>query len=577
MNPTPNNLLTVWSELLLDALACAGVRHVVASPGSRSTPFLLAAARDERLTVHSVVDERAAAFFALGLARVEARPPLLLCTSGTAPAHYFPALIEASEAELPLVVLSADRPRELSRAGAPQTTDQVRLYGTHARFFADLGEPDASDAALRGLASTIRCAVETALGPTPGPVHLNARARKPLEPITAETDAERALEARARSIRPRPALRTTLRHDPRALESVIEALARAERPALFAGPLPPEAPREAVLEFARRAGITLLAEATSQLRFGPREAVPTADAFEHWLGTSVAPDVLLEIGATPTTGTYLRWLDGRPPVRRFVLGGSRARDPSGTAEAVILGDIEAIFAELTDRLPHERRHEHSVFEAIDADAWRVIERVLAAESHTSEATALRRVVSRLPGGAWLGLGNSLPIRHADRYVRGGGAPLRVLSQRGVNGIDGWIAASAGAAMASGEPTVVVLGDVAFNHDVGSLALAAAVKTPLLLVVLDNAGGRIFEQLPVARTDVDMTLFTTPPALDLELATRAFGVRYAQTDWQTDDADTIDEETQRALAHAGATVLRIVVPPRGASEQLAAMRGAWSAS
>lgn len=561
----PRNLLTAWSDALVRALWAAGVREIVASPGSRSTPFLLAAARHDGLRVHMIVDERSAAFFALGLARTTGRPPCLLCTSGTAPAHYYPAVIEASEASLPLVVLSADRPLALTRAGAPQTTDQTRLYGTHARFFADLGEPDPSETALRGLVQTVRRAVELSLGPDAGPVQLDARADKPLEPVPAATEAERALATRARAAADEltPAGRSWPRVADGALDAVREALLHAERPVLYAGPLPIDAPRDAILGLARRAGLTLLAEATSQLRFGPRDGVHAADFFDWWLGDAPAPDVVIEVGATPTSGRYLAWLDGAPRVRRFVLGGARFRDPSGTANAVVLGDL----AELLGAIDVEARRE-GAFATADERASARVEAAIAAAPF-GEAAVVRRARARLGEGALFALGNSLPIRHADRYVRGGGTPLRVLSQRGVNGIDGWIAGAAGAAMATGAPTLAVIGDVTFAHDVGSLAVAARATTPLVLLVLDNGGGRIFEQLPIARSDIDMMLFTTPVALDSEAAARAFGVAHAEAT----DAASLDAALDAALARPGATVLRAVVPPHGAAELFTAIRRA----
>ncbi|HSU38678.1 MAG TPA: thiamine pyrophosphate-binding protein, partial [Polyangiaceae bacterium] len=183
MSPT---LLTEWSRLLLGTLARAGVEHVVLSPGSRSTPFAWAALNEPGLRCHSIWDERVAAFFALGQARVTGRPSLLLCTSGTAAANYYPALIEASLSHLPVLVLTADRPFELQHASAPQAIDQIKLFGDSARAFFELGAPDAAPSALQGLVRSVSHAVHRSRNENPGPVHLNARARKPLEPVTPE-------------------------------------------------------------------------------------------------------------------------------------------------------------------------------------------------------------------------------------------------------------------------------------------------------------------------------------------------------------------------------------------------------
>lgn len=564
----PANLLTVWAELLIDTLASNGATDVVISPGSRSTPFAIAAARNERLRAHVVIDERAAGFYALGLARVTGAPPLLVCTSGTAPAHYFPAVIEASESGLPLVVVSADRPVSLSACGAPQTIDQTRLFGSHARFFADLGEPDPSPSALHALRRTAARAIAESRGPLPGPVHLNARAAKPLEPREASTDEERALASLARSVPEVSIPPATLTHDAALLERIAERIERAERPAIVAGPLPLDAPRGAIVHLARSRGIALFAEASSQLRFTDRDGVTCGDAFDRWIESSIessstAPDLVLELGGTPTSGAYARWLERSRPAR-FVLGGSRFRDPSGRADAVLLGSLEPILDALTARLS-PRAIDPAFASAIEHEerrAWSAVERALGASLALEEGTVTRALCAALPTGALLSLGNSLPIRHVDRFVPGGRA-LRVLSQRGANGIDGAVASIAAAAIADGGPAALLTGDVTLAHDVGSLALAARITSPLLIVVLDNDGGRIFDQLPVARAGLsedELALFTTPPGLDLPSVADAFGVAYEHAR----DPASLHEALGRALSYDGATLLHARVPPEGAA-------------
>ena len=591
----PRNLLSVWAELLMDTLACAGVREVVLSPGSRSTPFALAAARHGSLRVHPILDERAAGFFALGIARVTGAPPVLLCTSGTAPAHYYPAVIEASESALPLIVLSADRPFALSGCGAPQTIDQTRLFGAHARSFTELGEPSAAPRALRALRRALARAVSEARGPLPGPVHLNARAEKPLEPREAESDEERALASLARSIAEEPLVDVSARleADASALARIAEQVARAERPAIVAGPLPIDAPRDAILALARRCGLALFAEGASQLRFAPREGVTCADAFDRWIDRAqrcdgrptaaadrkcrdavaqrsdpcarahAAPDVVIELGATPTSAAYARWLDGGGPRARFVLGGSRFRDPSGRAELVALGALEPMIAALAAKLP-ARPIDPAFASAIaqeEARAWSAVERALGDAGALAEGAVARTLIEALPRRALLAVGNSLPIRHLDRFVLGGRAELRVLSQRGVNGIDGAIAGIAGAALAGGGPAALFAGDVTLAHDLGSLAIAARLRSPLALVVLDNGGGRIFEQLPLGRaglSEAELALFTTPPAIDFAAAASAFGVGYALAE----DARSLETALERALSDDRATLVHARVPPDG---------------
>lgn len=562
----PSNLLTVWAELLIDTLASSGVTDVVVSPGSRSTPFTLAAARNPALHIHPVIDERAAAFYALGLARVSHRPPVLLCTSGTAPAHYYPAVIEASESAIPLIVVSANRPHALSQCGAPQTIDQTRLFGSFTRFWADLGEPNLSG--FRGLRRTVARAVAEARGPWPGPVHLDARADKPLEPCEPSTDVEHSLAEWVRSLRatPVPHIGSVLEPELSLIDSVAERIASANRCVIVAGPLGLDAPRAAILAFARSRGFALFAEASSQLRFAARDGVTCGDAFDRWIErtTDAVPDLVLEIGGTPTSAAYARWIERSGPRARVVLGGSRFRDPSGCAETVILGDLGSILEELTARLP-ERVVDGTFASAIETEerrAWSAVERALASSSKLEEGFVTQKLCASLPAGALLSLGNSLPIRHADRFVPGG-HELRVLSQRGANGIDGAIASIAAATIYDGGPAALLVGDVTLAHDLSSLTLAARARSPLLLVVLDNDGGRIFEQLPIARAGLsrdEFDLFTTPPKINFPSLADAFGVAYEHAH----DPDSLEAGLRRALAHDSATLLHVRVPPESAA-------------
>ncbi|HEY4105977.1 MAG TPA: thiamine pyrophosphate-binding protein, partial [Polyangiaceae bacterium] len=225
---TPNQLAE-WSRLLFGTLARAGIRDVIISPGSRSTPFAWAALKEPELRCRSIWDERVAGFFALGQARVTGRPSVLLCTSGSAPAHYFPALVEASQAHLPVLVLSADRPLELMHANAPQAIDQLKLFGDVCRGFFELGAPSSDSNALRGLVRQLSHACLLASYPVPGPVHLNARAQKPLEPVVATDAASLALSAEVNRLLERGPIALTTPEPHTDVTRLVDACARAER------------------------------------------------------------------------------------------------------------------------------------------------------------------------------------------------------------------------------------------------------------------------------------------------------------------------------------------------------------
>ncbi|HUF11594.1 MAG TPA: 2-succinyl-5-enolpyruvyl-6-hydroxy-3-cyclohexene-1-carboxylic-acid synthase, partial [Longimicrobiales bacterium] len=510
---TPANLLTEWGRLLIGSLARAGVTEAIISPGSRSTPFTWAALRESRLRCRTIIDERAAAFFAVGQAKITGSPSLLICTSGSAAANYLPAIVEADRSGTPLIVLTADRPFELQHGDAPQTIDQVKLYGDAVRRFFEIGMPDASDGALIGLRRIAAHAAALARGPVPGPVHLNARARIPLDPVVvAESDDARALVSLIDALLAEPVTRA----DPGTVVSwqSIEAIARAARGArrgvIVCGPMSPHhAPsRSTVAALARRTGFPVLVEATSQQRFGTGDRDPDPDAadsgsdsgcdalvrihaFDALLRSPAMrarfrPDFVLRIGAPPTSTAWSELVEGsrheEDPalrIREHVVTPVAWSDPHGTAATMAIGRVESTL-ELIDLRVHEWAEEGD--DPVDDDArrarteWRDL--LAAADAAAiaaldvsraggdDEGVMVRALIDAMPDGALLALGNSLPVREADTFAAGDARDLLVWSQRGANGIDGLIAGAAGAAAAAERPAALLLGDVSALHDAG---------------------------------------------------------------------------------------------------------------
>lgn len=569
----PETLLTEWSRVIAAGLAEAGVREVVVSPGSRSTPFVLALGARADLRCIDVIDERCAAFVALGMARATARPVALLCTSGTAPAHWYPAVIEAALTSIPMVLLTADRPAELADCGAPQTIDQVKMFGGHVRHFADVGAPDASEPALRGLRRSIAHAVAQAAR---GPVHLNLRARKPLEPREPVDEAGRALRARVDALLAQPATRIATTHaEPDALliDEIARALDEAARPLLVVGPMPArsvvDGAREAILSIARASGAPVFAESTSQVRFagtGRRRSV-TVDSLDlviRALAPEDEPDLVVQIGATPTSSALDGLLAARPQLARVVIGVDRWIDPHGTARAVAIGDparsLAALARSIARTEPRLDRSWRDRLVELDRRAAAIVEHELETGAF-GEGTIARTVVAALPERALLTIGNSLPIRTIDRFVPGG-ADLVVLSQRGANGIDGLVSGAIGASLATGAPGAIVLGDLSMQHDLGALASATSVRAPLAIVVVQNGGGRIFEQLPIAAAAPgDIDRFTTPQSVRFEHVAAAFGVPYARAA----EAAGLRAAIDAALARSGVSLIEAIVPAQAARD------------
>lgn len=581
------NLLTEWAWLLIDSFARAGIRDVITSPGGRSTPFVYAAVRHQQLCVHDVIDERNAAFFALGQARVTGRPSLLICTSGSAGAHYFPAIVEAGASFIPLVVLTADRPNELLECAAPQTVDQKKFYGSHVRKFFDLGTPDAAPPALHALRRVAAQAVFSAQYPTPGAVHINAPARKPLEPCEslAATDTDAVnLHELVRQIARVPVVRAVaprVQVDRTALEDLANACSRFQRGLIVCGPLAPSLPAGAIYSSIKRLAAAsefpVLAESTSQLRLSAGGGIPKAcPAFDAVLRSETfvrqhAPELILQIGV-PTSSAWDDYVQRYRGCERYVLTEHGWTDPQSTATAMLFGNIADAVNELAVRVDEKHQSPPAQsstwlddFSRADALAWEAIHRELEAEA-ISEGLAVRAVVEHVPCGSILVVGNSLSVRQVDTYSRTGRGDVTVLSQRGASGIDGLLSGAAGTAQSSALPTTILMGDVSLLHDLTGLQLAARLTTPLVVVVINNDGGRIFEQLPLAEcNEIDaatLAHWTTPHGLSFEHAARLFGVGYYRVASRTE----LVQALQMAHDVDGCSVIEVKVPAHGAVEE-----------
>jgi 2-succinyl-5-enolpyruvyl-6-hydroxy-3-cyclohexene-1-carboxylate synthase len=564
-----------WARLFLRAAWHAGVRDVVLSPGSRSTPLAIAAHESPDLSTEIVVDERSAAFFALGQARVTGRPTVLACTSGTAAAHYFPAIIEASMSGVPLIAVTADRPWELQQTGASQTIDQLGLFGGFVRGSFALGAPEPHEGALRAVARTAAQAVAAALAPRPGPVHVNAPFRKPLEPMS-EPDGEpwRPLFESLMRTGPTRALEACMAVDPAAAVATARLLRGAERGLIVCGPAPAHgdgaAYRREVGLLGRALGFPILAEATSQVRFGMEgRSVAAFDALlrSRSFRGRFAPDVIVEIGAPPTSTGYAQLVAETPQCRRVVIAPHGWTDPHGTAALLVHADVPAFCRALRACLPRAEREApfSAAVTAADERARSIIDAAIP-EATLTEAAALRAVVSACPPDSILVLGNSSPVRDADAYVFPSSKPIRVLGQRGASGIDGLVSGAAGAQHASKGPVTLLLGDLGFLHDIGGLALAREAKGPLVIVAVNNGGGRLFEQLPIGRAlgpgEAFERLFATPQPIDFAAAAATFGIAFERAESPRD----LRAALASAHARAGATLVEAKVPPHDGAER-----------
>ncbi|GAB4579212.1 MAG: 2-succinyl-5-enolpyruvyl-6-hydroxy-3-cyclohexene-1-carboxylic-acid synthase [Anaerolineales bacterium] len=537
------NPSTLWATLFVDELARAGLRTAVIAPGSRSTPLTLAFAAHPDIHVVSLLDERSAAFYALGIGLASGQPAALVCTSGTAAANFYPAIIEANYAHVPLLVLTADRPPEIRESGANQTVDQLKMYGHQVRWFVDVAVPENRPAphTLRYLRSLAGRAVAATMGLPPGPVQLNFPFRKPLEPVPHpgfEPPAETARSARTPFAR---VTRGRVHPTPDQLADLTGAIVHAQRGIIVCGPRCPggEFPAR-VVELARVTGFPLFADALSGVRFGPHTGnAPILAGYETFLPALTraglaSPDVVLHFGAPPISAKLNDWLATLPATtRRFAIRESGDwQDDAYTTSDFVWADPEIVCETLLSSLNSHKFSPTpswlSLFQSAESQTWQTIESVK--RETWFEGAILADVAELMPPDGLLFSASSLPVRHLDQFAAPRAGGIRPFANRGASGIDGTISTALGVASVADQPLVLVIGDLAFYHDLNGLLAFQRAGVKVTIVLINNNGGGIFWRLPIAQFDPPFTdLFLTPHGLDFEPLVRSFGVGYTRAD------------------------------------------------
>jgi 2-succinyl-5-enolpyruvyl-6-hydroxy-3-cyclohexene-1-carboxylate synthase len=552
------NPSTAFGAVFADELARCGLREAVVAPGSRSTPLAMAfheLERAGRVRLHVRIDERSAAFTALGLAKASRRPVAVLCTSGTAAANFHPAVIEADESGVPLLVLTADRPPELRATGASQTIDQVRLYGAAVRWYAEPGVPEKLPGMAgywRSLACQAWAHAAGAAGTFPGPVHLNLPFRDPLVP---DGPAAPLVPEWPDALEGRPAGEPWTRVAAPAVTAAAE-LPWAERGLLVCGDGDYDAAALAELaELAERTGWPVLAEPSS----GARRGTNALTGYQYLIASrefmaAHRPEVIVSAGrpglSRPQSALVGLARSGGVPVRHVVLaqGPGRWADPQRAATEV------AARIRLTGAPGDAAGGWLAAWRRADAAAMRAADAVLEREDALTEPAVARELLAALPENALLWAGNSLSVRDID-LVMAPRADVRAMASRGASGIDGTASTAAGAALAHaaahpGAQAFALIGDLALLHDAAGLAIGPAEPWPdLCLVVVNNDGGGIFEALEqAAQADRDAfeRVFGTPHGASVELLAAAFGLPYALAEHKGDLAKAVSGNGLRVV-------------------------------
>jgi 2-succinyl-5-enolpyruvyl-6-hydroxy-3-cyclohexene-1-carboxylate synthase len=549
-----------------DELVRCGMTDACTSPGSRSSPLVLALAREPGLRAWSHVDERCAGFFALGAAKATGRPVAVACTSGTAAAELTPAVHEAREARVPLLVLTADRPAELREVGAGQVIDQIKLYGSAAKWFFEVGTHEATPDRLRWMRALACRAYWAALDGRPGVVHLNFPLREPLIPggelpsdDSGRPDGAPMLGRAAAD--PLPV--------PHALEEVVAAVEARPRGVIVAGRWE-HGPSlgHAAAGLAETTGYPVLADPLSGARL-PGVACAHYDAVlrdEAW-ASAHAPELVIRVGDLPTSKPLRAWLAAAPEaVQLTIAADGVVQDPDGVVSLVLPADPAVTLAEINE-------HVERAPDAAWVDAWRRADEAAGAAiaealggSNLSEPLVAASLGRLLPPEATLIVASSMPVRDVETFFPARADPPRVLSNRGANGIDGTVSTAFGVAAGATGPVVLLIGDVALAHDMGGLLAASRLGLDITIVLLNNDGGGIFHFLPLARErDAFEEHVATPTGLDFSRAAALYGCEHRLVE------DGFEAALREAIDSPGTTILEVRTDREA---NVALHRGVW---
>ena len=531
-------LNALWAWRIMDGLAQAGAVHAVISPGSRSTPLTLAALRHPKIQTHIVLDERSAAFFALGLAKATGLSSILICTSGSAVANWHPAVIEAAAAQIPMILLSADRPPELQACGANQTIDQTRLFGQSLRAFHALPPAEANNGWLVNLMAQ---SVSESLWPKAGPVQINVALREPLL-----DDGGRM--APPPSIAAPPVVLPRTAPGGEALDAAAR-LIEGKRGIIVCGV--EDMPKEAISSLAEALDAPILADPLSGMRFGPHDRSRVMTCYDLILrGGAEAPDYVLRFGAPPVSKSLAVWLDQLASPLLAAIGNGPWNDPARNADAVLFGDFDLVANGLAERVRHRTSPlwigEFLAGEARIEDA---VERC-----RPKERALIRTMIDQAVDGTLLFVGNSMAIRDFDAFSGMSEKAIKVMGNRGVSGIDGNLSTFLGAAHSGRFSThLALVGDLTFLYDLAGLASGGINAT---IVVLANGGGGIFDYLaPGAQLPVEeyQKGWLTPQNTNIAAAAAAYGCQHIET-----TSGNFHNALAQAMAHAGISVVEVAI-------------------
>lgn len=536
----------VYLYTFLDNLYRSGVEHMVISPGSRSTPLAMTAAKLGKMKLWIHVDERSAAFYALGMAKTLRKPVAILCTSGTAAANYLPAVVEAFYSRVPLVVLTADRPHELRDVGASQTINQIDLYGKHVKWFIDVAIPEGEATMLSYIKNMARRAATLAKADPAGPVHLNFPLREPLVPDFSILENSLSMDRPSAPFHPQEEVKKTEVIDgltllsDHQLNQLADYILSHSKGVIVCGAGEVGEEPEAVITLAEQLRFPLLADPLSNLRSMGRTKEIVIDSYDSFLRSEamkeyLKPDLIIRLGPMPVSKPFLQYIQRHEDTHHIIIDGGRGwRDPVHLEANMIFADPQHICSSLVKTIAGRNKGSKTEGQNRWLQRWQTINR-LTRETINREMGGIETLFegrlfaelgALMPDNSLLYVGNSMPVRDLDSFFPSVNKRIRMMANRGAAGIDGLVSSALGASSVVTAPVVLVIGDLSFYHDLNGLLPAKLYALNLTIVLVNNDGGGIFSFLPQAdHPQYFETLFGTPLGLDFQHAARLYGATF----------------------------------------------------
>ena len=562
----PANRNYAFSQAFVEELARSGLRHACICPGSRSTPLVMSLAQQQRIKTWVHLDERSAAYFAIGMSRTLGEPVAVISTSGTAAANFFPAVIEAHYSHIPLLIITADRPPDLWEWGANQTVDQIRMYGNHSKWSVNIASPEVTPDLLRYVRELTCRVFTTAVQSPAGPVHINFSFGEPLVPRKVPADIpdffrgnQETWEGREQDAPYTHVQGGRLSVNGEKIKELARDLHTVRKGMIVCGPQYDSVFPYAVAALAKRLGYPILADPLSQTRCGRHDRGLILDTYDAFLRSekitqALEPNLLLRFGATPTSKALQTFIAQQHDARQILVQEGDWQDPMHTATDVFQTDAAKFAEDLSTHVGAASSTEWSdQWLAVTEEARKAIHKQLGEIKEMFEGKVFAELAALLPTEATLFAGNSMPVRDLDAFFPTAFQQIRFLANRGASGIDGVLSTALGASSVTQEPTVLVVGDLSFYHDMNGLLAARQYNPRATIIVVNNNGGGIFSFLPQREYPKSFEkYFATPHGLTFQSAASLYGLNYSRaSSWEE-----FRRDIARSMSLSGTTVVEM---------------------